>query len=369
MELPKRKPEGETGTVNVLTRYIVKEVLKGSSLAALFLLTLFSLFTFSDELKSLGKGSYNLKEIVYYVALTSPRVFYELVPASALLGSLFVLGGMGNHRELVAMRASGVSVLSIIKSVMLAGAILVAVAITVGEWIAPNTEQMAQTLKSKSRADQIMIKSLYGLWLREGQTFINVKKIEENGDLENIYTYELDENNRLSKAMHSQKALFKGANQWEMENIQQSDISTEQVKVAKLKSLPWKSSIDPKLVNVVVVSPDNLSLYDLNTYIRFLKDNKQKSQTYEFAFWGRVVNPFVTFVMLMIATPFVIGVKRGVSAGARMLIGVVIGLGFNIGDKIIGHMSLIYDLNPAIMAFVPSLTVFTVALYALRRVQ
>lgn len=355
--------------MNVLTRYIIKEVLKGSSLAALVLLTLFSLFTFSDELKSLGKGSYNLKEIIYYVLLTSPRVFYELVPSSALLGSLFVLGAMGNNRELIAMRAVGISVLSIVRSVMLAGAILVAVAITVGEGIAPMTEQMAQTLKSKARSNQIMIKSLYGLWLREGQTFINVKQIEENGDLENIYVYELDDNNLLSKAMYSRKALFKGENQWSLEKVRQSEISTQRVKVTHLAGLSWTSSIDPKLVNVLVVSPDNLSLYDLTTYISFLKDNKQKSQTYEFAFWGRVVNPFVTFVMLLLATPFVIGVKRGVSTGARMLIGVAIGLGFNIGDKIIGHMSLIYDLNPAVMAFVPSLIVFLVALSAVRRIQ
>ena len=90
--------------MNVLTGYIVREILKGSFIAVLLLLTLFNLFTFSDELKDLG-GGYGLKQIFYYLALTSPRVFYELVPASALLGSLFILGAMGNNRELIAMRA------------------------------------------------------------------------------------------------------------------------------------------------------------------------------------------------------------------------------------------------------------------------
>ena len=119
--------------MNVLTGYIVREILKGSFIAVLLLLTLFNLFTFSDELNDVG-GGYDLKHIFYYLALTSPTVFYELVPASALLGSLFILGAMGNNRELIAMRAAGLSVFGIIKAVMLAGAILVFISTLIGEF-------------------------------------------------------------------------------------------------------------------------------------------------------------------------------------------------------------------------------------------
>ncbi|MCK5926268.1 MAG: LptF/LptG family permease, partial [Methylococcales bacterium] len=87
--------------MNLLTRHIIKEVLKGSFLALILLLTLFNLFTFSDELKDMGTGDYGLKEIFLYLLLTSPRVFYELVPSAALLGSLFVLGTMANHSEII----------------------------------------------------------------------------------------------------------------------------------------------------------------------------------------------------------------------------------------------------------------------------
>ncbi len=104
-------------------------------------------------------------------------------------------------------------------------------------------------------------------------------------------------------------------------------------------------------------------------YIDFLKGNHQKSQRFEMAFWGRVVNPLVTFVMLLVSAPFVIGVKRGVSVGARMMLGVVIGMGFNILDKIVGHMGLIYELNPPLMAAFPSLTVCALALFAIKRVR
>lgn len=354
--------------MRVLTGYIVREILKGSFVALLLLLTLFNLFTFSDELKDLGDG-YGLKQILYYLALTSPRVFYELVPASALLGSLFILGAMGNNRELIAMRAAGLSVLGIIRAVMLAGGVLVIISIGVGEFVAPVTERMAQMVRVSARHEQVLMNAKYGLWLREGRQFINVRQIVDDGSLADISIYEIDDQQHLHQAMHADQAVFLGNQQWNMKNIKKSEISIQQMLASTQKEQLWKSSIAPNLLKIVVVNPNNLSLYDLASYVGFLKKNHQKSHVFELAFWGRVVNPLVTFVMLLLSAPFVIGVKRGVSVGGRMMIGVVIGMGFNIIDKIVGHIGLIYNLNPPLMAFIPSLTVLALALFAVKRVQ
>ncbi|WP_340121522.1 LPS export ABC transporter permease LptG [Methylobacter svalbardensis] len=355
--------------MNVLTGYIVREIVKGSFIAILLLLTLFNLFTFSDQLKDLGKGSYGLTEIFYYLALTSPTVFYELMPASALLGSLFILGAMGNNRELIAMQAAGLSVMGIIRAVMLAGAILVFIAILVGEFIAPVTERAARILKVTAQNEQVVMGGAYGLWLREGKKFINVRKIQDDGSLADISIYELDDQRHLRQSTHAEKASFQGNKQWKLEQIKQSDISMQQMTASSQNEQLWQSSVAPDLLKIVVVNPNNLSMYDLVMYIGFLKDNHQKSHSFELAFWGRVVNPLIVFVMLLVSAPFVIGVKRGINVGGRMMIGIVIGMGFNIVDKIVGHIGLIYEINPPLMAFAPSLAVLVVALFALKRVR
>lgn len=367
--LGSRAVEGKGVQVNVLTGYMVREILKGSFVAILLLLTLFNLFTFSDELKDLGKGHYGLTEIFYYLALTSPTVFYELMPASALLGSLFILGAMGNNRELIAMRAAGLSIFGIIRAVMLAGAILVVISIVVGEFVAPEAERAARLIKVTAQNEQVVMNVKYGLWLREGKKFINVRKVQDDGSLADISIYELDEQRHLRYSTHADKAVFQGNQQWKLEQIKQSDISIQQMTASHQNEQTWQSTVAPDLLEIVVVNPNNLSMYDLAMYIDFLKDNQQKSHEFELAFWGRVVNPLVVFVMLLVSAPFVIGVKRGVNVGARMMIGVVIGMGFNIIDKIVGHLGLIYDLNPPFIAVAPSLTVLALALFALNRVQ
>lgn len=353
--------------MNVLVGYIVKEVVKGSLIAVLLLLTLFNLFTFSDELKDLGKGAYGLKQILMYLALTSPRVFFELVPSAALLGSLFVVGAMANNREIVAMRAAGLSTGWIIRSIMLAGLLLVMIAVFVGEFVAPASERAAQVLKNTAQHDEVVMRSQYGMWLREGNRFINVRRILDDGSLADIRVYEIDQQHRLTRSFTAEHGKFLGDKQWLLSNVSESTISRELIGAVHHSEMPWQSTIESDLLKVAVVNSNNLALYDLFMYIDFLKANNQKSQIYEMAFWSRLINPLVTFVMLMISVPFVISIGRGISPGHRIMMGILIGLSFNILDRIAGHMGLIYDVNPIVMAIAPSLLFFLIALYAIRR--
>ena len=355
--------------MNVLTQYIVKEVLKGSFIAVLCLLTLFNLFTFSDELGDLGKGNYGLKEIIYYVALTSPTVFYELIPAAALLGSLFILGNMANNRELVAMQASGLSIFGIIKAVLVAGVIMVSIAFLVGEFVAPLGERLGQKLKLTAQNQNAIMHSRYGLWLREGNQFINVRRIQDDGKLALINIYEIDAERHLKHLTFARQATFLGNKQWQLQLLKETEVSNQKMHAKTQRQRIWKSSIEPNLFKMVTVNPNNMALYDLAMYIDFLKTNHQKSHIFEMAFWGRVINPLVTFVMLLVSVPFVIGIKRGTSQGSRILIGVVIGMGFNIIDKIASHLGLIYEMNAPLIAIFPSLIFLLVALVAIRKSQ
>jgi lipopolysaccharide export system permease protein len=52
-----------------------------------------------------------------------------------------------------------------------------------------------------------------------------------------------------------------------------------------------------------------------------------------------------------------------------MMIGIVFGMSFNIIDKIVGHLGLIYELSPPLIAFFPSLTVLALALFAVSRIK
>lgn len=353
--------------MSVLTAYIVREIIKSSLVALVLLLILFNLATLSDELKDIGKGRYGLEEVFLYLAFTSPRVFYELIPFAALLGSLFVVGAMANNREIIAMRVAGQSIFWIIKSVMLAGVFLVLLAIIVGELIAPEAERNAQLIKTTALNNKVVINAKYGIWLRENNKYINIRKIQEKGLLQDIVIYEIDEQGHLLLMRQVGQAKFLGDQLWQLQDIKQTELAGKQIFASRYDQMEWQSSIDPDLLNVVVVKSENMSLYDLFMYISFLQENHQKSQSFELAFWSRLVNPLLTFVMLMVSIPFVVSIQRNVSVGERMMIGIIIAMGFNVFDKITGHMGLVYGLNPVLVVILPSILVFGGAVYAIRK--
>lgn len=356
-------------TVNVLNAYIIREILKASAIAALLLLTLFNLFTFADELKDISKEGYGLKEIVLYLTLTSPRVLYELLPSSALLGSIFVLGAMSNNREIVALRCAGMSVMGLIRAVLSAGLLLMLFAVLLGEFIAPDADRIANLVRDTAKKGEVVLHARYGLWVRDGRQFINVRQISKDGALGDASIYELDEQRHIRFITHVDNARYAGNDSWVLENVKQTEIAPQQVFVNESKQKLWRSSIDPNLLDVVVVKAENLSLYDLAMYVRFLKENNQKSQRFELAFWGRVINPLITVVMLLVSTPFVIGFKRVESMGARMVTGVIFGIGFNMTDQIATHLGLVYDFNPMLVAFLPSSLVLCGAVYGISRLR
>ena len=355
--------------MNTLDRYVIKEVLKGTLIALIMLYALFNLFTLKDELKYRGVGDYDLKQILMYIALLAPRYVYELMPSAALLGSLFVLGGMANHRELMAMRVSGVSVFGIIRSVMIAGMILVACSFLIGEFVGPDAEKKAKVLRSVAKTQRPAARTSRGLWLRDGNQFIHVKDIFTEGDIANVYIYELDDNRHLQKMLKAKRGHYQDKGQWQFKKVKISELSPQEVISKRVDEITWNSVIDPDVVDVVVVDPENMSLNDLSKYIDFLQENKQDSAKYELAFWARLINPFITLVMLLVSVPFVVGVGRGIALGPRMMVGILIGMSFNIVDNAVGQMGVVYGLNPLLVAVLPSGLVLMGAFYAISRLR
>jgi lipopolysaccharide export system permease protein len=354
--------------MRTLGRYIAGEVVKGSLIAVLILLALLNFFTFADELGDLGRGNYGLASIVQYLILTSPRNFYELMPSAALVGSLVTLGALANNRELVAMQAAGASRLRIIAAVLGGGMLLVFISLGIGEYVAPVAERAAHTLKATALQKQIASRTKYGFWVRDGNVFINIRQIERPESLGDINIFKLDDTQKLHSATHADTAIYDGR-QWRLDNIRESQFLSGGIATEQKAYADWSSVLAPNLLNAFVISPENLSAYELARYINYLKENGQQSAYVELAFWGRIVNPIVTLVMLLVAAPFVLPVRREVGMGQRIVVGVIIGLGFYLFDRTFGHLGLIYEMNPIFAAFFPTLLALTGALVAIFRLR
>jgi lipopolysaccharide export system permease protein len=331
--------------VKTLNRYIGREVLKGSAFAALVLLAVLNFFTFADELRDLGQGNYGLGSIFLYLTLSSPHSLYELIPSAALIGSLVTLGNLANDHELVAMQAAGMSRGRIIGAVLRAGLLLSLASVLIGEYVAPPAERAAQMLKASELKQQVASQTRYGFWVRDGNVFVNIRELHRPEQLGDIHIFELDDNGHLNLAIKARQAVYEGA-VWNLIDIDQTRFRGMDEAAAERKDREnWSSVLSPDLLNVFVVRPENLSAYELFRYLLYQMENAQKSLAVEQAFWARLIHPIVTLAMLLLAIPFVLDSRREVSIGQRIVIGVTIGLGFYLVNRMVSHLGLVYELN------------------------
>lgn len=353
--------------MTILDRHIGRAILFSTLLVLGVLMSLFTLLTFVEAVGDMGRGRFGLVEVLKYVALSLPRDAYELFPMTALLGATLGLSTLAVGSELIVMRAAGVSLLRIVGSVMKVGVLLIAIAAVVGEVVAPITEDMAQRGRAAAQQRSVAQRSDYGLWLRDGRVFLHVGEVLPDLSLLRVTLYEFDENSRLRSHTYAHSARYEQP-RWRLSDVRQSRIEDNRVQSRTLASEQLSSVLTPQFLAVFAVKPEGLSAWHLFRYIEHLERNKQDTSRYRLALWHKIMLPLSTGVMVVLAIPFVFGQLRSGGLGARLLVGIVLGLTFYLVNRAFGYFGLLYGLPPILGALLPPMLFFALALVMLRRV-
>lgn len=352
--------------MSILDRHIARSIIYSTAVVLTVLLGLFTFFEFVDRLGDLGKASFGVLDAAKFVALTLPRKIDELFPMAVLLGTMLGLSSLAIDSELIAMRAAGVSLLRIVLAVLKIGLAFALVASFIGEFVAPASENMAQ--RGRAEALHVGIQQYNdSIWLRDGDSFINISEVLPNLDLARVSIYYFDKQDRLVQQTYAESGRYRNG-EWHLYDVDDIKLGSGQVVTRHLASLPWKSMVDPSVLGVFAVKPESLSVWNLYRYIRHLDRNKQETRRYELAFWYKVFAPFTTAVMAVLAVPFVFAQPRSSGMGLRLFIGIMVGLGFYVLNRGFGYFNILHGLPPIFGAAVPPLVFLLLALGLLRRV-
>ena len=354
--------------MRILDRYIGQTVLISIVSVVVVILSLFVLISFVNEFEKIGRAEYTVWQAILYVGLNIPQTVYEIFPMAALLGTMVGLGILSKNSEMVVIRASGVSRLRISMAVIKSALLLVVLVVIIGEAVAPPAIQYAKQTRIKALASQLSLNTGFGLWARDGKTFINVRNVDNDGRLVDINLYTLNDNGELSQQLHAATARYDGS-AWQLQSVTQSQISHSGITQTNLLTLEWQTLLDPELVGIVSLEPTNLAVWKLYEYIRYLRRNGLESEQYELALWNKLFAPFTILAMVLVAVPFIFGSQRQTSIGLQIVIGFMVGVVFYIANQLAGQIGLVYDLLPVISASLPTLLVLALAAWQFHRTR
>ncbi len=352
--------------MKILDRYIALTLIRVTLLVLFSLVLLFSVSALVAQLDATGRGNYGVWQAFVYVFLTMPRLSFELFPIATAIGSMATLGMFVKSSELVVIEISGISQLRFAGALCKGAVVLIFISLFIGEIISPYTEETAKYIRSLALSEQPILKTKYGFWSKDGQSFINIRNILPGNKVDGIYIYEFDNDNKLRTSTFAKRAWYNDEH-WVLEDIKQTEINDEGVNVHQMSRATWEALLSPDIINLVIIKPQFLSFIGLYEYISYLKINGRNSVMYEQAIWSKIINPLTILAMVLVAIPMVKSHSRTIAIGQRVFFGCLIGIIFHIINQIASYMGIIYNLNPALSAMSPTLLMLCVIAWLMQK--
>lgn len=354
--------------MRLLDRYIVRSVVQAAAVVGLASAALALVVGFIGEAENLGQGDYGLLQLSEYIFLSLPDDLHVVFPVIALLGSLIAVGGLAAGRELVVMRAAGVSVARLAGSVLLAGLMLAACSLLLGELLAPRGVAIGDSLRDVARHGQQRYRVDESLWLREDHNYVRIGGALTTDRVVDVTLYRRDASGRLVEVVHAAGARL-GDGGWRLQDAVVTGFGEDAVKLVHHDRLTLAMGLQPDMLEVSITKPDELATPGLYRYVRYLESNGVAAGEYRLAMWRNLVNPLTVIALTLLALPFSFGSLRGVGAGQRLFAGGLVGLVFFMFNEIGVSSGRVAGLPPWLAASLPTLLLLAGTLYWLKRVN
>jgi len=302
------------------------------------------------------------------VLLNLPQQAWELLPIAALIGALLGLGSLARGSELTVLRASGVAITRIAGSALIAGLILIGIEVVLGEFVAPQLAEAAKHLKASERFANVSFGG-GGAWVRDGNLILNVEQLAGARQFGSMLVFELSSDHQLLAMGRAAHAAAGAQSRWLLSGYAESRFAPERVTAHSAGQRMLDSRVSAGFLALAMADPRQLHARALWSLISYDRANALDPRPYLFAFWSRIARTLAIGFAVLLAIPFVLGLLRSAGTGARMTVGLLLGIGFFLMQRLIETGTIVFDLDPVALAWLPTalLAALTLALLARAR--
>lgn len=353
--------------MSTLDRYIIKTILSFVLLCMGVLVALGALVVFVGQQPDIGVGRYSVESAMWFTLLNLPLQIYQLLPITALIGSLLGLGSLARGSELTVIRATGVSIGRIALTAAVAGVILVVLEVMLGELIAPQLQEAAREQKTFLKYTSVTFGGSSGAWVRDGNLILNVTGQSGRAQFGGMEIFELSPQHRLVAVGRAERAFAGANNKWLLRDYTESRFKDDTVHATPPEQRVLESHVTAAFLGLAVQDPEMLTSTGLFELIRYYQKNSLDARQYVFHFWSRIARTVAIIFAVVLAIPFVLGSLRSSGAGTRTMMGLILGIGFFLLQRMTESGTNVFDLNPVLLAWMPTLLLGTVTLLLLSR--
>ena len=322
-----------------------------------------------------------------FFAMTSLGFLPIVIPVSLLVSLLFILGHFHKNQELTALRAAGLGIFRITRSLWGAGVALSVLMLALNATLVPYaTDRTGQILAEaelahkkktgnytpdRSRGEFIFYSNdaEKRMWLVS-----NFSRYTGQGTDFNVYIYDKT-TGKLAREIVAERGGFNRADgTWKFENGReiiydsaQSDVPARQPAFAEKVE---KFSEEPRLMALVGEDAKNLSIPEIRYILQKIGDADESPRIAEYSVRYNTIlaSPFICLVVVGIAIPFAVaGVRTNPMVGVSKSIGLF--AAYFLLTNIFGALGSRQIIPPVAAAWAPNVILLAYAIRLCRKVN
>lgn len=314
----------------------------------------------------------------YYLSYL-PIIFVQVSPITCLLAVLYTFGKLNRSNEIIAMRASGLSILQIAKTVIILGVIISALIFWINDKFVPQsiglTEKIKKQMSSESKKNKekqpetFTNLSMYGL--KNRLFFVNKFEVKTN-TMDNIVILEHDEKQNIVRKVVANKGVYKDGVWRFYQSITYNFDENGQIKdepqyfeeeVMTIPETPGEFLSQRQ-------RPDLMTIAQLEDYIWKLSKSGAITviRNLKVDLYQRFVTPFTSIIIILLGVPFALRMKKRATGLSSIGISIMMGFLYYVLTAVSIALGKSGILAPLLSAGLPHIIALTTAIYFLRTI-
>ena len=362
--------------MKVLDRYLVRELIFPILFCSLTLILLILVADLFDNLDELLRNKTPILIILRYYLCLIPISFTQTIAWAVWLGTIFLLVHMGLHNELMAMKAAGIKILTIVRPMIFLGLLMGIIAFLVADRVVPKTFRTASELleiyieKKKGAEDRKIYKSV--TYYPGGNTIYYFGKFSPRPKtVEGAVIIWLDPvTQHTAQKVFAQKGAWVG-DKWVFEGIQEYQGDVQGDILGKPQIFARKSytdiTITPRDLTNTASDSVFLSYHELKYTIHKLKENGISVYKEEVDLYNRMAAPWKGLVMMLLAIPFLGTVRNRKAIAMSVLMCLLMVFAFHVSDAVLLAIGKSGRLFPFLSAWGGNILFATFAFFRLEK--
>ncbi len=362
----------------ILDEYVVREFLSTFLLVRTGCVLLRLVFTFDDLVGDIRRNHIPLTTVGAYLVNLTPDMLYKIAPLAVLIAALVTFGVLNRNSEIIAMKATGISLYRLVIPIVSIAAILSVSLFLFDQYYLPQANRRQEALRNiiKGKPPQTVLHPEHS-WIfgqphagEPGRIFYYEFFDPDRKEFANLSVFEFDPSTfsitrRIFAARVSRDADH---GSWRFEDGWVRDLNGAETTAYREFSLTTFSEIheDPGYFTKENLQSQEMNFGQLDGYIRDLRQSGFDTMRLRVALWHKLAYPLIAIVMAMLAIPFALSMGRRGSLTA-IAVAIAVALAYWVVDGLFGAMGNVNYLPAALAAWSSDILFALVGGYLLLR--